>query len=415
MKQKLNLAVMGLALVCFSPIAKAVNNAPADADTVTLRMSCTEGATQIPNCFETMAAVDIWLRTVRMTGLTKPTLVNISPGNFDGWDCSSSYVTLKGAGRDRTILKGAISTNGGIDIHSGCTQINVQDLKIEGGGQGLGYGVYFDGSNNALSAITSWTNVEITAATYPWVEWSSSTAGACPAVRGKHSWFSSRIIARGTVSAARPYIAKCSESWFWGSELSAEIPFQQNATSAVIKAESGAEVHLYGSNVRLTIASGVNSDMISNRLIEAGGGSEIHIHGTGLDVIHDGTGTADMLYADSTSHFHATASGFNIHVGGTGKVKRLAGTGRIEAPYTWGERTSAPLSTNPDGTPSSNGVGTLVSRNGADRYIETDCQPSGNCSSGGGFPHDMVYLAACTGLAANQGPWFDMTTKACRQ
>jgi hypothetical protein len=172
-----------------------------------------------------------------------------------------------------------------------------------------------------------------------------------------------------------------------------------------------AEVHFYGSDVRLLLPAGSNVN--GHFLIAALDGSEIHIHGTDLDVIHKGTGTADMLYADSTSHFHANASGFNIHVSGTGKVQRLAGAGRIEAPYTWGENTEAPLST------TLNGIETLISRNGADRYTETDCQPNGNCSSGGSFPHDMVYLASCAdlpgGLTANQGPWFDMTTKACRQ
>lgn len=75
MKQTLNLAVMGLALVCFSPLAKALNDAPADADTVTLRMSCIEGGAEIPDCFDSMAAVDTWLKTVRLTGPARPTLV----------------------------------------------------------------------------------------------------------------------------------------------------------------------------------------------------------------------------------------------------------------------------------------------------------------------------------------------------
>lgn len=130
MKQKLNLVVMGLALVCVSPIAKAVNNAPADADTVTLRVSCIEGGTEIPNCFDSMAAVDTWLKTVRFVGPTKPTLVDIGPGTFKGWACSSSNITLRGSGRDRTILT---SVDGaGIFINAGCTNLNVQDLTVDG-------------------------------------------------------------------------------------------------------------------------------------------------------------------------------------------------------------------------------------------------------------------------------------------
>lgn len=141
-------------------------------------------------------------------------------------------------------------------------------------------------------------------------------------------------------------------------------------------------------------------------------GGVIHIHGTGLDVIHNGVGTADMLYADATSHFHANESGFNIHLGGSGRVKRLAGTGEIEAPYVWGQSSVPPLST------SINGVQALVSRNGADRYIETDCPLSGNCGSvvaDKTYPHEMIYRAECTGTSATTGPWFDPTTRACRQ
>ena len=81
MKQKLNVAVLGLPVAGFSPLAHAINDAPADADTVTLRMSCTEGGADIPNCFETMDAVNNWLTTVRLPSPSRPALINIGPGN----------------------------------------------------------------------------------------------------------------------------------------------------------------------------------------------------------------------------------------------------------------------------------------------------------------------------------------------
>jgi hypothetical protein len=267
-----------------------------------------------------------------------------------------------------------------------------------------------------LAAVTSWTNVEVIGKNYGWLE---NSRGACTNKNGKHMWFSSRIqTTDGFQEFSKAYSANCAQSWFWGSEIVAKA--NANPVTAFAIEAKDAEIHLYGSDVRMiladqTSAQGVTTasgNIESGHVLIAGlGGSEIHIHGTGLDVIHNGTGTAEMLYVDAnpSSHFHATASGFNIHVSGTGKVQRLAGAGRIEAPYTWGESTVAPLST------TANGVGTLLSRNGADRYTETDCQLNGNCSSDGVFPHDMVYLATCTGTAANQGPWFDMTTKACRQ
>jgi hypothetical protein len=422
MKQKLNFAVLGLAVAGFSPFAQAINNAPADADTVTVRMSCNEGGTDIPNCFtntETstgkvtaMAALNTWLKTIRFAGPGKPTVVDIGPGTFTNWECSSSDVTLRGSGRDRTFVgnsQGSSPTSVGIVISTGCTNLNVQDMTV--GGNNSVYGVRVGN----LGATTSWTNVNIIGKAYAWVEFSGVDNGsACTDSdkKGKHLWFSSKITAMGLggggEGTSRAYTALCAQSWFWGSEITV---IANNLADAFALEAHNAEVHLYGSNARLLLGPGTEAspDGRPHYLMAALNDSEIHIHGTGLDVIHDGAGTADMLYADTSSHFHATASGFNIHVSDAGKVQRLAGPGRIEAPYTWGESTAAPLSA------TLNGVGSLISRNGADRYTETDCQPNGNCSSGGSFPHDMVYNTACTGLAANQGPWYDMTTKACRQ
>lgn len=416
MKQTLQFAVLGLTAVGFLQMAQA--NTPADVDTVTLRTSCTEnnGAIQIPNCFTSMDEVDIWLKTVRLPGPNKPTLVNIGPGSFIGWECSSSNVTLRGAGRDQTIFGMRVYDIGSpLSIVPGCTNLNVQDMTIDGrldltGGLNPSRGVQTSNPN----AITAWTNVEIVGPTYGWLDVNTACVGSV----GKHIFFSTRIRATGTGSSvSRAYSAQCGQAWFWGSQLSAELI--NNATSAFVLEAKNAEIHLYGSNASLQLAPNTtaqgyqalsNGGIRGHYLMSALQGSEIHIHGTGLDLIHKGSGTADMLYADADpkSHFHATASGFNIHISGTGKVQRLAGPGRIEAPYTWGQNTVPPLST------TSNGVATLISRNGADSYIESDCPLTGNCSLGGTYPHEMIYRANCAGTAINEGPWFDMTTKACR-
>lgn len=406
MKQKLNIAIFGFAVAGFSTAVPAVSNAPVDADIVTLRKSCTVGITTIPNCFESMSAVGEWLTTVRHPETARPTLVDIGPGKFDGWACYSSDVTLRGSGRDRTIL--GIETGGttaGIYIGEGCTNLSVQDLTVDNSEGNYGIKV------TNPSAITKWTNVEIIGANYGWDERVLLSSFDCSTIqRGKHLWFSSQIRSIGLTHRSRAYSAHCAESWFWGSEITATV----NDTSAVlvyaINAKD-AEIHLYGSNVGITIpalktAIGFNSPN-GDYLIAATNGSEIHIHGSGLDLIHQGKGVADMLYADETSHFHANESGFNIHVAGAGQVRRLHGTGKIKAPYMWEESTTPPLS--------ANGMQTLISRNGADRYIETDCPLVGKCTSlGGDFPHEMIYLTSCANTDADHGPWFDMTTKACR-
>lgn len=425
MKTKKLVSTISMLLSGFTFNAYAINNAPADVDSVTLRTSCTQGGIEITNCFTTMDDVNNWLLNVRNPSAIKPTIINIGPGTFDFWSCSSSNVTLRGSGRDQTVISAA-SGVAAITISEGCTNLNVQDLTVDS--RDKRWGVFV--SN--LKAITSWTNVEIIAEAYGWDERFLGTvdgSGDCTVGDrgGKHMWFSSRIRTTGFKgTSSRAYTARCAQSWFWGSEITAGVTEENaNAKNAMItfalKAEQ-AEVHIYGSNVRLLLPNAINalgyqSPTSGHFLLAATKDSAIHIHGTGLDVVHPGTGTADMLYADSTSHFHANESAFNIHVSGAGKVSRIAGTpNRIEAPYTWKQGTQPPLSTTLDGTtPTINGTATLISVSGADSYIETDCPVDGNCSLGGDFPHQMVYRKECTtNTTANGGPWFDLTTKACR-
>lgn len=414
MKTKKLVSTISMLLSGFTLNAYAINNAPADADSVTLRTSCTQGGTEITNCFTTMAEVNNWLLNVRQPSDTKPTIIDIGPGTFQSWECTSSNVTLRGSGRDKTIIKGEGGVSTAIDLVGGCTNLTVQDLTVNNADGVWGVNVH------DVSAKTSWTNVEIIGGVYGWVEQipAGIPSGSCANHDGKHLFFSSRIISTGLVNHnSRAYTASCAQSWFWGSEITSQAP--KAITNMFALAAHGAEVHLYGSNVRLllpngSVAVGYGASN-AHYMVAALKGSAIHIHGTGLDVVHPGTGTADMLYADSTSHFHANESGFNIHVSGAGKVRRIAGAGHIEAPYNWKQGTTPPLSTKLDGTATLNGTTTLISVSGADSYIETDCPVSGNCSLGGTFPHQMIYRAECTNTGVNQGPWFDLTTKACRE
>lgn len=410
MGTRVSFIVRGVLLSALSASGYAVNDAPPDVDTITLRATCTEnnGTVDIANCFTSMEQVDSWLLNVRHPSDIRPTVINVGPGAFGGWDCKSSHVTLRGSGRSQTrfVVSGS-SSGAAMWIQPGCTNLNVQDMSFDGSQGAWGVGV------NNLEAITSWTNVEISG---PWYGWVESIPQSCDNHSGKHVWFSSRIVSTGTSTtgkfSSRAYTASCAESWFFGSELVSMV--NDNEASAFALEAHGAEIHLYGSNARLllssdTVAASFGSAGGGHYLIGATRGSAVHIHGTGLDVVHAGNGTADMLYADSTSHFHANESGFNIHVTGEGVVRRIAGTGTIEAPYVWKQGTQPPLST------TANGVNTLISVSGADTYIETDCPVTGNCSLGGSVPHQMVYRAECTGTGINQGPWFDLATRSCRQ
>lgn len=398
----MSIALAGVSLNSFA-------DASADADIVELRTSCTASdGNPVPNCFTTMAQINNWLTTVRHPSESRPTLINIGPGTFETWECSSSHVTLRGSGRDLSVI--GASALGAILINDGCTNLAVQDLTLDSKATRWGVRV----SN--LSAHTTWTNVEIRSIAYGWDETRTGTSGTCAAgtPRGKHMWFSSRIRTTGAINSARAYTARCAESWFWGSEITADVT-DSNATIAFALKADQAEIHLYGSNVRMLLpqamqAAGYQSPDLGQFLIAAINGSPVHIHGTGLDMVHRGAGVVDMLYADLGSHFHANESAFNIHLeGGTGQVRRISGTGKIEAPYMWGQSAHPPLSLE------ASGVSTLVSANGGDTYIETDCPLTGDCSVGGSFPHQMVYRSQCEGLTPDEGPWFDLSTNDCRR
>lgn len=392
---------LGFAVASFSLLTNAANNVPADVDTVTLRTSCYEnnGATEVPNCFDSMDAVDDWLRNTRQTGPTRPTVVNIGPGRFGTWNCRSSDLTLRGSGRSRTILGGGQ----GIAIGAGCTNLNMKDLAVIA--EPLTSIVAVNVGSDSTTAITNWTNVEIRGGAYGWQESGGTEVGACPEPRGRHSFYASKITSTGgsqIFPISRAYIAACAQSWFFATEITAQA--SNNETAFALEAHD-AEVHLYGSNARLLLAVSTVASSGNHYLLSAKNNSVIHTHGTGLDVVHHGTGTVDMLTADASSHIHANESGFNIHVSkeNDGKVRRLAGEGGIESPYVWGASAAPPL-----------GTGSLLSRDGADSYTETDCPNTGSCSAGGDYPHVMIYRSSCTGVAPNQGPWFDTVTRACR-
>lgn len=238
------------AIALFGTSLNSFADAPADADVVALRASCTSSdGNTVPNCFTTMAEVNSWLLTVRHPSETRPTVIEVGPGTFGTWDCRSSNVTLRGSGRDRTVI-GATEL-GAILISEGCTDLDVQDLTADSQGKRFGVSV------TNLSARTNWTNVEIRSIAYGWDEkivGSADGSGTCPTgvPRGKHMWFSSRIHTTGASTSGRAYTARCAESWFWGSEITADVTDPNALINFALKVDQG-EVHLYGSTVRLLL------------------------------------------------------------------------------------------------------------------------------------------------------------------
>jgi len=394
-KNTLKVTTSALLLSSFSNTYAAVNSPDIDAAVVNLRVSCIESGNEIQNCFDDIVSLNNWMNTLRTSN---ELLVNIGPGTFTRPSslpvgvihCNSKNISLRGAGRDHTI----ITTNGmkphitaGILLDNQCDNFNVQDLKATGWIQGA--------IATAATATTTWENVELNGGSYGWLE-----SDACTGQRGKHTWNSSRIVTNGTFSPGSVnYIANCAESWFFASQIIATVNGQnQSGDGSFAVLADNAEVHFYGSNIKLETTEGADANNAD--LVKSINGGEVHIHGTGLDVIHNGSGNVSYFEADATSMIHANSNAFSLQQSGTGSVERLTGEGKISAPYHWGQSTTPPM---------------ITSRSGADTYIETDCPTNNDCGIGGSFPHTMIYRVECNGTGENQGPWYDTVTQNCRQ
>jgi len=371
----------------------APNNPAIDSSVVSLRTSCIEGGNEINNCFNDLTALEGWMNNIR---ISPSLLIDVAPGTYTrgpantagAINCSSKNITIRGSGRTQSQIKSentGVFPSAGISIGAGCDNLDVQDIKISGWLQGAVT------SNSTVS--TFWTNVELEGGTYGWLE----PEGECSDNDGKHFWYSSSIVATGATGGTINYTAHCAESWFFNSQIVAN----NNGTGAVsgfALLADDAEVHIYGSNVRLII--GDNIDAAGADVIRSINGGLVHVHGTGLDLIHNGTGVSSVLEADGLSEIHANETSFSLHNNSTGNVERLSGTGKLSSPFQWSSRSVPPV---------------MLSRSGADTYIETDCPATDNCSKGGTFPHTMIYRAECTGTSVNEGPWYDTVTNACRQ
>jgi len=180
-------------------------------------------------------------------------------------------------------------------------------------------------------------------------------------------------------------------------------------------ARNGSELHFYGSNIRAIASAGAafpqpgtdngaapaDSTYAKGLVaIIADTNSAVHVHGTGIDVIGESTGSYDIgaVVMMSGSHFHAQASAYNLITPNGHNMHRLInidGTANISAPYQWKQEIEPPSD--------------LVSINGADMTVETDCG-SENCTTTGTETHLLIYNDSCN-IA---GPWFDVVTGKCR-
>lgn len=380
MKQIKTLLISTLLIFsCNSQAVSTLNN-PSTTDTVHLKTDCTG----VNDCAETLVELIPWIWNVRNPTINSPLVVKIGPGNFHSFSSSinggsfckdSGYVTFIGSGKENTVIKNSSSLSG-IDIRN-CESLVFQDLTFDF--KDTIYGIFWSGDGSS-----HYTNVQLLGGGAAWYDTGCSGTGT-----SVHYFISSQIKATGKLfSPTTAYLARCSETWFIGSEITTESNGAPVSTiSALSDGSISSEIHIYGSSLRAESADNINLTT-GKRLIAvtATTGADVHIHGTGIDVISKEANDITALVANGGT-IHANQSAYVLKTATGGVKTRLENNGGvIMAPYVWGNHTNT------------TGITTI---HGADISVSTD--------NTDGQPHMLIYSTNCT------SKWFDSTANQCRQ
>lgn len=379
--------------------------APAQADAqavVLLRKDCTG----LGDCFETMTELSDpdtgWIWNTRVPDASSPLLVDIGPGEFERFDCpdGNGHVTLRGAGREQTILKDTI----GAQIVN-CTRLAFIDLGIHGSR----YAVFWQEQGDA-----TWTNVDLFSLpphTLFNIGWAEACTPVIPpaAPKSLQYLFGSRVWAIGRGQALNAaWFGDCSEAWFFGGELLVDV---NEATPSIathgVHLINRADFRAFGTVIRTLVSEYAPSEVVGVSLQSPD--AIFHIHGgiintsvtadIGTNPPIDATG----LQSQGFAHTPGTAFVVKASAGGTPtRLKTLSG-GTIQSPFLWQPGTQPPAAASE--------TNELVSLPGQDVFVETDCASDGDCDAGGSQTHMMVYNDV---ECAPADPWFDLVTGRCR-
>jgi hypothetical protein len=369
----------------------------------------------IPNCFTynvatgTWSPQDLWsltgwIWTTRNPSSSSPLLVDIGPGTFGTFHCNGTnsngtgppirgYVTLRGSGREQTILKGP----DGADI-TDCTTLSFIDLGVQGR-----RGVYWTGAQGGYS---SWSNVDLVGlgTLGPPVGWGDALC-AGQTIRSVHYFHGSRIraIVSGSVAYAWPFSSNCAESRIFGGEILLDVTGGQvQSTFADVIFLQGGYLETVGTAIRGSISgSGSSSALIGANIGDSGGGSTLPAgfdnHGGSIELSTNQAIPVIAINASGNVTVNSQGTAYDLSPGSSAAATRLAVSSPavVDAPYQWSAGNSPPA---------------ITSLNGQDTFVETDCSSTGSCGSGS-QPHLMIYSSACTGA---NGPWFDLVRQMCR-
>jgi hypothetical protein len=358
-----------------------------------------------------MAEVVTWTWNTRQPTASDPLVIDVGPGEFGPFSCTNAgYVTIRGNGRDNTIIaqQGA---QGAVTVEN-CTRLSFQNLAIKGDEFGYSSAAiyWFEGGDSTWSDVDVFSGGGTASVSYSW--WDECTGSG---EKSLHYWFGSRLIGQGGWYHTTMFTA-CSETWFYGGEVAAignpnspNSNFLQHTAvwvlsrgdfrafgTAIRSTDGGANKTIFNGGGRLGLQGVIvgNFDSYTNLGPEGG---DFHMHGGIINTNGSNTsGDSDVfaLHVDDVADAHVVDTAFSVKASGTGTGHRISGS-KAQSPYQW------PPGSNPP---------QIGSVHGADMFVETDCDGTGDCEGAGTETHVMVYNASCTVT----GPWFDSTTGRCR-
>ena len=371
--------------------------------TVHLSKDCAE-SNGLANCADNMAELLNWVWSIRRPDATSPLAIQVGPGRFANFYCpdGGNHVSVRGSGRTNTVIFQEGSQSEGVLAAVSlrkCTDLDFQDLGIEGGT----WGIYQGGSSR-----TTYTNINVTASENAW--WGFPNFSDTE--RFVHLWFNSILTVtagEGCASAS----SRCAtffgygneENWFYGGEITMVVPSGLRG-SAVFLSDLGGGVptfQSFGTAIRTVAASGALVDELRGVVVKSG--AVFHAHGgiIAVDASAAGSDSVD-IYAISNevdAKVHTPGMAFTLKGVGSGKVARVlrrAPNSVVASPFLWGASNTPPPLT--------------LGRDGADMFVETDCLAGGDCDSGtGNEPHLMIFSKSCAQFGA---PWFDSIRGKCR-
>jgi hypothetical protein len=225
---------------------------------------------------------------------------------------------------------------------------------------------------------------------------------------------------RAQLGTAVAVLSLCGQTWFYGGEVRATVT---NAGSGIayglgaLDLQHQAEFFAFGTAIRVDpgvltdadIPGAVGSNAIWG--VRLMGNSHFHLHGGIVNVSANTLQNADAVgiqILDAGAQFaHTPGAAFVLRPGAaSGTPIRILtdDAAKVQSPFLWQNGPRPPQAATE--------ASTLVSTDGSDLYVETDCSAAGDCNGGGSEAHLMVHNpTACTDAA---NAWLDTVTGRCR-